>query len=156
MATLKHSSIRRGFTTGSSFHHPQNNIGQIKARLFLPHSQRSQDHLTLGSAGLCMLKYMCVCVSATVMSAMSTLQTHIAAAVSQRQSRLSTLIGMEPHNTTVIGIQHMTELLTLKTGVPERFPTETFVILHSIDDDWSTKYVCKNENVCLFQAGSWL
>lgn len=47
-------------------------------------------------------------------------------------------------------------LLTLKTGVPECFTTETFVVLYSIDDDRPTKYVCKNENVGLFQAGSWL
>lgn len=47
-------------------------------------------------------------------------------------------------------------MLTLKTGVPECFTTETFVVLYSIDDDRPTKYVCKNENVGLFQAGSWL
>lgn len=56
------------------------------------------------------------------------------------------------------GTQHSKRVtgrvLTLKTGVPERFATETFVILHSVDDDWPTKYVCKNKNVGLLQAGS--
>lgn len=44
--------------------------------------------------------------------------------------------------------------LTLKTGVPECFPTETFVILHSVDDDRPTKYVREDKNVGLLQAGS--
>lgn len=47
-------------------------------------------------------------------------------------------------------------MLTLKTGVPECFATETFVILHSVDDNGPAKYVCKNKNVGLLQAGSWL
>lgn len=50
--------------------------------------------------------------------------------------------------------KHWSKLLTLKTGVPKCLPTETFVILHSVDDYWPSKYVCKNENVGLFQAGS--
>lgn len=43
-------------------------------------------------------------------------------------------------------------LLTLKTSVPKRFATETFVILYSVNYDGPTKYVCKNEDVGLLQA----
>lgn len=46
--------------------------------------------------------------------------------------------------------------LTLKTGVAECFTTETFVILHPVDNNRSAEYVCKNKNVRLLQAGSWL
>lgn len=46
--------------------------------------------------------------------------------------------------------------LTLKPGVPQGFATETLVILDPVDDDGPAKDVCKNENVGLLQAGSWL
>ena len=41
----------------------------------------------------------------------------------------------------------------MKAGVAERFATETLVILHSVDDDRPSKYVCEDKNVGLFQAG---
>lgn len=45
------------------------------------------------------------------------------------------------------------ETLTLKTRVTQRFAAETFVILHSVDDDRPSKYVCEDKNVGLLQAG---
>lgn len=78
-----------------------------------------------------------------LMSTMSAMHTH-----------MGSTYFTNPSCCAVAAKQLWTEPLTLKTGVPKRFPTETFVILHSIDDDWPTKYVCKNKNVGLFQAGS--
>lgn len=46
------------------------------------------------------------------------------------------------------------QLRTLKASEPERFPTETFVVLHSVDDDGPPKYVREDENVSLLQAGA--
>ena len=43
--------------------------------------------------------------------------------------------------------------LTLKPSVSQRFPTETFVVFHSVDYDGSAKNVRQNKNVGLLQAG---
>lgn len=43
--------------------------------------------------------------------------------------------------------------LTLKASVSQRFPTETFVVFHSVDYDRSSKNMCKNKNMGLLQAG---
>ena len=61
-------------------------------------------------------------------------------------------LDIQRHLTKTALFQTVDRLLTLKTGVPKRFPTETFVILHSVDDYGPAKYVCKNKNVGLLQA----
>lgn len=78
--------------------------------------------------------------------------------ISQWKSSPPSLTGMVPHlkYLTQTSVQMVNKLLTLKTGVPECFATETFVILHSIDDNRPTQYVRKNKNVGLLQTGSWL